>query len=73
MQWNITKCKTLYKGMKNVEFWIVDYYKESDIPTPSDFSFLDKDIFDFRNEGVIQTKYFRTEEEALKFIDEIRR
>lgn len=65
IHWNITKCKS-YK-----EFWILDYYKESDIPTDFTFSFLDKDIFDFRNEGIIKTKYFKTEIEAAEFRDSL--
>ena len=65
IHWNITKCKT------RTEFWIVDYFKESDIPTPSDFNFLDKDIFDFRNEGIVKTKYFKTKWEANQFRDNL--
>lgn len=65
IHWDITKCKT------HTEFWIVDYFKESDIPTDIKFSFLDKDIFDFRNEGIVKTKYFRTEHAANQFRDNL--
>jgi len=65
IHWNITKCKT------ETVFWIVDYFKESDIPIDYSFSFLDKDILDFRNEGIIKTKYFRTKDEAILFRDSL--
>jgi len=67
IHWDITKCKT----DDNVEFWIVDYFKESDIPTDMTFSFLDKDIFDFRNDETNKCKFFRTKGEAIRFRDNL--
>lgn len=76
IEWNITKCRAKYKKHKeaNYTFWIVDYFREEDIVSTSDvddWAFLDKDIFDFRNEGIVKTKYFKKEKEATEFIDSL--
>lgn len=84
--WNITGCRAIYKGHKeaNYNFWIVDYYNEKILlqrlqlknifcsaDIDDDFSFLDYHIIDMRNLGVVGTKYFKTEKEAVRFIREL--
>jgi len=85
-EWNITRCRAKYKGHKeaNYTFWIVDYFNEKYViekmskiqPVPVKdidnlFGFLNWHIIDMRNNGVVKTKYFRTEKEVASFIGEL--
>jgi len=67
---DINRCRVKNKGDKenNYNFWIVDYFNTDDITAAFDFSFLDKSIVDFRNEGVTKVRYFLEEEEAKDFV-----
>jgi len=64
--WNFTKCRAKYKEHKsaNYTFYIVDYRMPENWETY-------KDILEMRNAGVVKTKYFHTEKEAKKFLNEV--
>ena len=66
INWNFTKCRAKYKERKsaNYTFFIVDY----NIPRYFDKY---KHIIEMRNKGLVKTKYFHTEKEAKKFLNEV--